>query len=177
MFVLCLILSCVVLFMCFSVLLTLQLPRFWGVGAGRWCWSWCFSCVFSVYACLALSFLLVSVKGCGLWLWHSLDFSLTFFLKGFIENFFFINNGVGIVFSCVYISMTSTQLFWPRGYKTEWSMKFSLLINMKMPTMLSMKFSLLINMKMPSIVSIFIFISRENFMLSYIKKQRISNYK
>ena len=25
-------------------------------------------------------FLLVSGKGCGLWLWHSLDFSLTFFL-------------------------------------------------------------------------------------------------
>ena len=24
-------------------------------------------------------FLLVSGKGCGLWLWHSLDFSLTFF--------------------------------------------------------------------------------------------------
>ena len=34
-------------------------------------------------------------------------------------------------------------------------------------TQLSMKFSLLINMKMP-IVGIFIFISRENFMLSYV---------
>ena len=33
---------------------------------------------------------------------------------------------------------------------------------------LSMKFSLLINMKMPTIVGIFIFISRENFMLSYV---------
>ena len=32
---------------------------------------------------------------------------------------------------------------------------------------LSMKFSLLINMKMPTIVGIFIFISREIFMLSY----------
>ena len=32
---------------------------------------------------------------------------------------------------------------------------------------LSMKFSLLINMKMPTIVGIFIFISRENFMLSH----------
>ena len=35
-------------------------------------------------------------------------------------------------------------------------------------TQLSMKFSLLINMKMPTIVGIFIFISRETFMLSYV---------
>ena len=35
-------------------------------------------------------------------------------------------------------------------------------------TQLSMKFSLLISMKMPTIVGIFIFISRENFMLSYV---------
>ena len=35
-------------------------------------------------------------------------------------------------------------------------------------TQLSMKFSLLINMKMPTIVGIFIFISRENLTLSYV---------
>ena len=35
-------------------------------------------------------------------------------------------------------------------------------------TQLSMKFSLLINMKMPTIVGIFIFVSRENLMLSYV---------
>ena len=35
-------------------------------------------------------------------------------------------------------------------------------------TQLSMKFSLLINMKMPTIVGIIIFISRESFILSYI---------
>ena len=35
-------------------------------------------------------------------------------------------------------------------------------------TQLSMKFSLQINMKMPTIVGIFIFISREKFMLSYV---------
>ena len=35
-------------------------------------------------------------------------------------------------------------------------------------TQLSMKFSLLINMKMPTIVGIFIFISREIFMISYV---------
>ena len=45
---------CVVLFLCFSVLLVLRLPRLggWGVGGG---WSWCFSCVCSVCACLGLS--------------------------------------------------------------------------------------------------------------------------
>ena len=46
-------------------------------------------------------------------------------------------------------------------------------------TQLSMKFSLLINMKMPTIVGIFIFISRENFMLlklafSYLLAEKIS---
>ena len=35
-------------------------------------------------------------------------------------------------------------------------------------TQLSMKFSLLINMKMPTIVGIFIFITRAIFMLSYV---------
>ena len=35
-------------------------------------------------------------------------------------------------------------------------------------TQLSMKFSLLIDMKMPTTVGIFIFISREIFMLSYV---------
>ena len=34
-----------------------------------------------------------------------------------------------------------------------------------------MKFSLLINMKMPTIVGIFIFISRENFMLSWVEHE------
>ena len=34
---------------------------------------------------------------------------------------------------------------------------------------------LLINMKMPTIVGIFIFISREIFMLCYVKQERICN--
>ena len=46
----------------------------------------------------------------------------------------------------------------PQGYKTIFSCS----------TQLSMKFSLLINMKMPTIVGIFIFISREIFMLSQL---------
>ena len=41
---------CVILFLCFSVLLVLRLPR---LGAGGW--SWCCSCVCSVCACLDLS--------------------------------------------------------------------------------------------------------------------------
>ena len=40
---------------------------------------------------------------------------------------------------------------------------------------LSMKFSLLINMKMPTVVGIFILISRKNFMLSYVKQERVCN--
>ena len=43
-------------------------------------------------------------------------------------------------------------------------------------TQLSMKFSLLINMKMPTIVGIFIFICREIFMLSYVKQERSCKY-
>ena len=42
----------------------------------------------SVGACLAESFspfLLVSGKGCGSWLWHSLDFSLTFVFCKLVE--------------------------------------------------------------------------------------------
>ena len=67
---------CVILFLCFSVLLVLRLPRlgkrelilvlfvrFFGL------------CLFRFVGFL---FLLGSGKGCGLWLWHSLDFSLTF---------------------------------------------------------------------------------------------------
>ena len=68
---------CVILFLCLSVLLVLRLPslgkrelilvlfvRLFGL------------CLFRFIGFL---FLLRSGKGCGLWLWHSLDFSLTFF--------------------------------------------------------------------------------------------------
>ena len=40
-----------------------------------------FLCICSICTCfgfVCFLFLLVSEKGCGLWLWHSLDFSLTF---------------------------------------------------------------------------------------------------
>ena len=35
-----------------------------------------------------------------------------------------------------------------------------------------MEFSMLINMKMPTIVGIFVFISRENFMLSWVEHEK-----
>ena len=41
-------------------------------------------------------------------------------------------------------------------------------------TQLSMNISLQISMKMPTIVGIFIFISRETFMLSYVKKKQFA---
>ena len=71
---------CVILFLCFSVLLVLRLPclgkrelvlvlfvRLFGL------------CLFRFVGFL---FLLGSGKGCGLWLWHSLDFSLSLFAPG-----------------------------------------------------------------------------------------------
>ena len=69
---------CVILFLCFSVLLVLRLPRFGKrelilvlfIRLSGLCLFW-----FVGYL-----FLLGSGKGCGLWLWHSLDFSLTFFV-------------------------------------------------------------------------------------------------
>ena len=69
------VLPCVILFLCFSVLLALRLPR-WGK---RELMLMLFVrlldlCLFGFVGFL---FLLVSGKSCGLVLWHSLDFSLT----------------------------------------------------------------------------------------------------
>ena len=67
------VLPCFILFLCFSVLLALRLPRL----GNR-------ALILVLFVCLCLFgfvgflFLLVSGKGCGLWLWHSLDSSLTF---------------------------------------------------------------------------------------------------
>ena len=96
---------CVILSLCFSVLLVLRLPRLEkrelilvlfvrlfglclfrfvgflfllgsGKGCGLWLWH---SLDFSLTLFVCFLFFLVSGKVCGLWLWHSLDFSLTFF--------------------------------------------------------------------------------------------------
>ena len=68
---------CIILFLCFSVLLVLRLPRL----GKRELILVLFVCLFSLclFRFVGFLFLLGSGKGCGLWLWHSLDFSLTFF--------------------------------------------------------------------------------------------------
>ena len=69
---------CVILFF-FSVLLVLRLPRL----GKRELILVLFVRLFDLclFGFVGFLFLLGSVKGCGLWLWHSLDFSLTFFFR------------------------------------------------------------------------------------------------
>ena len=69
---------CVILFLCFSVLLVLRLPRL----GKRELILVLFVRLFGLclFRFVGFLFLLGSGKGCDLWLWHSLDFSLTFFL-------------------------------------------------------------------------------------------------
>ena len=68
---------CVILFLYFSVLLVLRLPRLGKRELILVLFVHLFGlCLFRFVGFL---FLLGTGKGCGLWLWHSLDFSLTFF--------------------------------------------------------------------------------------------------
>ena len=69
---------CVLLFLCFSVLLVLRLPRL----GKRELILVLFIRLFDLclFGFVGFLFLLGSGKDCGLWLWHSLDFSLTFFV-------------------------------------------------------------------------------------------------
>ena len=68
---------CVILFLCFSVLLALRLPRL----GRRELILVLFVRLFGLclFGFVGFLFLLGSGNGCGLWLWHSLDFSLTIF--------------------------------------------------------------------------------------------------
>ena len=68
---------CVILFLCFSVLLVLRLPRL----GKRELILVLFVRLFGLclFRFVGFLFLLGSGMGCGLLLWHSLDFSLTFF--------------------------------------------------------------------------------------------------
>ena len=70
---------CVILFLCFSVLLVLRLRRL----GKRELILVLFVRLFDLclFGFVGFLFLLGSGKGCGLWLWHSLDFSLTFVLN------------------------------------------------------------------------------------------------
>ena len=70
-------LPCVILFLCFSVILALRLPRLGKREQILVLFVRLFDlCLFGFVGFL---FLLVSGKGCSLWLWLSMDFSLTFF--------------------------------------------------------------------------------------------------
>ena len=71
------VLPCVILFLYFSVLLALRLPRL----GKRELILVLFVRLFDLclFGFVGFLFLMGSGKGCGLWLWHSLDFSLTFF--------------------------------------------------------------------------------------------------
>ena len=77
--VICCVFQCVILFLGFSILLVLRLPRF----GKRELILVLFVCLFGLclFRFVGFLFLLGSGKGCGLWLWHSLDFSLTFFFN------------------------------------------------------------------------------------------------
>ena len=69
-------------FLCSSVLWALRLPRL----GKRELILVLFVRLFDLrlFGFVGFLFLTVSRKGCGLWLWHSLDFSLTFFTYGWL---------------------------------------------------------------------------------------------
>ena len=69
------VLTCVILFLCFSVLLAVRLPRL----GKRELILVLFVCLFALYLFGFVGFLFLSVSGKGCGLWHSLDFALTFF--------------------------------------------------------------------------------------------------
>ena len=82
------VLPSVILFLCFSVLLALRLPRSGKKELILVLFVRLFDlCLFGFVGFL---FLLVSGKSFGLWLWHSLDFSLTFFFM-FAETIYIRN--------------------------------------------------------------------------------------
>ena len=86
------VLPCVILFLCFfspfSIAITLLGEERANLSAFLRLFDLC------LFRFVGFLFLLVSGKGCGFWLWHSLDFSLTFFcyirtIHGSIRIFFY----------------------------------------------------------------------------------------
>ena len=78
------VLPCVILFLCFSVLLALRLPRMGKRELILVLFVRLF--VLCLFGFVGFLFRLVSGNGCGLWLWHSQDFCLTFFAAGNIST-------------------------------------------------------------------------------------------
>ena len=75
---------CVILFLCFSVLLVLRLPRL----GKRELILVLFVRLFGLclFGFVRFLFLLRSGKGCGLWLWHSLDFFFFYNISHFVVD-------------------------------------------------------------------------------------------
>ena len=81
-----------------------------------------FCCLFDLclFGFVGFLFLLVSGKGCGLWLWHSLDFSLTFFFPYvafvwslFIIHFSFWGIGRAVLCHCgLFCGGGVSRIFW-----------------------------------------------------------------
>ena len=96
------VLYCVILFLCFSVLLALRLSLL----GKRELILVLFVRLFDLclFGFVGFLFLLVSGKGCGLWLWHSLDFSLSFFFR--------ILRKISFCFCAMSISQNYFVLIW-----------------------------------------------------------------
>ena len=108
---------CVILFVCFLVLLVLRLPRL----GKRELILVLFVRLFGLclFRFVGFLFLLGSGKGCGLWLWHSLDFLLLFFAiliagKGegnvFISSFFYFFPFIPVPLSSLALSFISSTI-------------------------------------------------------------------
>ena len=73
------VLLCAILFLCFSVLLAMRLPR---LGKRELILVLFVRLInLCLFGSVGFLFLLMFGKACGLWFWHSLDFSLTFCLQ------------------------------------------------------------------------------------------------
>ena len=102
------VLPCVILFLCFSVLLALRLLCL----GKRELILVLFVRLFDLrlFGFISFLFLLVSGKGCGLWLWHSLDFSLTSFFLHEMSAYFRKNknkNPIQCMMSNIYMINTA----------------------------------------------------------------------
>ena len=122
------VLPCVILFLWFSVLLALWLPRL----GKRELILVLFVRLFDLwlFGLVGFHFLLVSGKSCGLWLWHSLDFSLTLlFVIVALPEFsrpFFKNNSIAtspLIFMEIKITNISSFAKGPLPHKWDITLK------------------------------------------------------